>query len=337
MSARDVSARPRPVRAAAARREHRLRLRPRRRRARAAHARPAARGGDRRARQADDRVPRPEDGARRRARLPRPPVRRDPRRGRVGRGARGAAHPRGAAHVWRRRPREVPRPRRVVAARDRAAAAARGEHDHGATSGPRRCTRCPPSCARRSTRRSRTAARRSSTRSASAAASTTCAGDQFIDMYVNELTLDYGDEGRQAVRELLARAQRGASEVRMGRREPRGRPRRRAHARSAATAARSPACAPTTSRRLAIARGGGACRRRARRDRGRLVRLREPGGRGQPQRRADGGAPRRPARVRRRRDRQPPVRLRTLRRRRRVPRGRPPATATCSSRAASSR
>ena len=29
-------------------------------------------------------------------------------------------------------------------------------------------------------------------------------GDSFIDMYVNELTQDYGDEGREAVRELLA-------------------------------------------------------------------------------------------------------------------------------------
>ena len=34
-------------------------------------------------------------------------------------------------------------------------------------------------------------------------------GDRFIDMYVNELTLDYGDEGRQAVRELLERAHAG--------------------------------------------------------------------------------------------------------------------------------
>jgi len=32
-------------------------------------------------------------------------------------------------------------------------------------------------------------------------------GDRFIDMYVNELTQDYGAEGRQAVRELLARAE----------------------------------------------------------------------------------------------------------------------------------
>jgi 1,4-dihydroxy-6-naphthoate synthase len=32
-------------------------------------------------------------------------------------------------------------------------------------------------------------------------------GDQFIDMYVNEHTRDYGDEGREAIRELLARAE----------------------------------------------------------------------------------------------------------------------------------
>jgi 1,4-dihydroxy-6-naphthoate synthase len=31
-------------------------------------------------------------------------------------------------------------------------------------------------------------------------------GDQFVGMYVNELTRDYGDEGRQAIRELYARA-----------------------------------------------------------------------------------------------------------------------------------
>ncbi|HET8527609.1 MAG TPA: MqnA/MqnD/SBP family protein [Gaiellaceae bacterium] len=31
-------------------------------------------------------------------------------------------------------------------------------------------------------------------------------GDRFVGMYVNDLTCDYGDEGRQAVRELLARA-----------------------------------------------------------------------------------------------------------------------------------
>jgi 1,4-dihydroxy-6-naphthoate synthase len=31
-------------------------------------------------------------------------------------------------------------------------------------------------------------------------------GDRFIDMYVNEQTLDYGDEGRQAIQELLSRS-----------------------------------------------------------------------------------------------------------------------------------
>jgi 5,8-dihydroxy-2-naphthoate synthase len=31
-------------------------------------------------------------------------------------------------------------------------------------------------------------------------------GDEFIGMYVNDLTRDYGDEGRQAIRELYARA-----------------------------------------------------------------------------------------------------------------------------------
>jgi len=31
-------------------------------------------------------------------------------------------------------------------------------------------------------------------------------GDKFIGMYVNELTCDYGDEGREAVRELLQRS-----------------------------------------------------------------------------------------------------------------------------------
>jgi 1,4-dihydroxy-6-naphthoate synthase len=31
--------------------------------------------------------------------------------------------------------------------------------------------------------------------------------DRFIEMYVNELTCDYGDEGRTAVEELLRRAE----------------------------------------------------------------------------------------------------------------------------------
>jgi 1,4-dihydroxy-6-naphthoate synthase len=41
--------------------------------------------------------------------------------------------------------------------------------------------------------------------------------DRFVDMYVNEMTLDFGDEGRRAVRELLRRAQAAglAGEVRV--------------------------------------------------------------------------------------------------------------------------
>jgi 1,4-dihydroxy-6-naphthoate synthase len=31
--------------------------------------------------------------------------------------------------------------------------------------------------------------------------------DRFVGMYVNELTCDYGDEGRQAVAELLRRGE----------------------------------------------------------------------------------------------------------------------------------
>ena len=31
--------------------------------------------------------------------------------------------------------------------------------------------------------------------------------DQFVSLYVNELTLGYGEEGRRAVEELLRRAQ----------------------------------------------------------------------------------------------------------------------------------
>jgi 1,4-dihydroxy-6-naphthoate synthase len=38
-----------------------------------------------------------------------------------------------------------------------------------------------------------------------------CLTDRFVGMYVNRLTQDYGDEGRQAVEELLARAERAGA------------------------------------------------------------------------------------------------------------------------------
>ena len=53
---------------------------------------------------------------------------------------------------------------------------------------------------------STTARRRLNTRCGSAAASTRDA-DRFVEMYVNELTTDYGDLGRTAVDELLRRGE----------------------------------------------------------------------------------------------------------------------------------
>ena len=35
-------------------------------------------------------------------------------------------------------------------------------------------------------------------------------GDRFVGMYVNELTLDYGEEGREAVASCCAAARRSA-------------------------------------------------------------------------------------------------------------------------------
>ena len=84
---------------------------------------------------------------------------------------------------------------------------------------------------------------------------------------------------------------RRAHAVRALRRRAGGRPHRRSRRRAAAR--------PAGTQSL---RGLGRARRRD-------PRLREPGGRGQPQRRADGAAARRAARPRARRDGQPPVRV----------------------------
>ena len=53
----------------------------------------------------------------------------------------------------------------------------------------------------------RTATRRSSTRSSTAAGSPPTSPTSFVGMYVNELTEDYGEEGREAVAELLRRGE----------------------------------------------------------------------------------------------------------------------------------
>ena len=138
--------------------------------------------------------------------------------------------------------------------------------------------------------------------------------DRFVGMYVNELTEDYGDEGRKAVEELLAprggdrllrasgRAQLHQLSAARGRHlggAHAGRPLRR----------RALRCASRRPRGRRDLGGGRARGRRGRRDRGRLLRLREPGGRGQPQRRAHGRAARGPAAVGRRRHRQPALRV----------------------------
>ena len=60
-------------------------------------------------------------------------------------------------------------------------------------------------CGSRSTRLSSIAARRSSSRSFRSR-NGCLGGDAFVGMYVNELTLDYGEEGREAIRELLMRS-----------------------------------------------------------------------------------------------------------------------------------
>ncbi len=67
-------------------------------------------------------------------------------------------------------------------------------------------------------------------------------------------------------------------------------------------------------------RGGRARRSAGGGDRGRLLRRREPGGRGQPQRRAHGGAPGRTSPGRRRRDGEPALRVGALGGRRGMPR-----------------
>ena len=114
------------------------------------------------------------------------------------------------------------RPRRVVAARDRPAAAAR---DQRRAARPRRgrpagALRRPPRLDRRRPRA--IARRRSSTRCSTGAGSSTELADRFVGMYVNELTEDYGDEGRQAVAELLRRGEEAGAFERPGPRRVRG-------------------------------------------------------------------------------------------------------------------
>ena len=177
-------------------------------------------------------------------------------------------------------------------------------------------------------------------------------------MYVNELALDWGEEGRQAIEELLQRAERSApspspsgsssspsyprcpqvdwganvaslARVRHAavthgsglgsacdpRRDPVGCP--HAH-RAGGRRARGRASRRPRGARPAGGSGprGGRPGRRGRR----LLRRCEPGRRGQPQRRAHGGASRRIPGLRRRRHGEPALRVGSLGDRLRVPR-----------------
>ena len=99
------------------------------------------------------------------------------------------------------------RPRRVVAARDRAAATPRGQRRPARPRRASGCTRSPRSSARRSRPGSITGEDALEYALAYGRGLDEGLADRFVGMYVNELTQDYGVEGRQAVEELLRRGE----------------------------------------------------------------------------------------------------------------------------------
>ena len=72
--------------------------------------------------------------------------------------------------------------------------------------GARAMRTCRGCCTTASRTRLRTAPRPSNTRSSSAAASTASDTDEFVGMYVNQLTLDYGKRGRAALERFFGDA-----------------------------------------------------------------------------------------------------------------------------------
>ena len=155
--------------------------------------------------------------------------------------------------------------------------------------------------------------------------------DRFVSMYVNELTQDYGDEGRKAVTELLRRGEAlgRVSRARRDRLRPlTSRPVARAVVLSAV---RTPigryggalsGVRPDDLAGIAIAAAVERAGVEAGVDRRRLLRLREPGRRGQPQRRPHGRAARGTPGLGRRCHAQPALRVRPLGGRLGLPRGR---------------
>ena len=196
----------RPLPAAAERRRARSRRRPARRRARAALAGGGRGRADRRPGPRDDGVPAPPArgaGARRRGRAP---LRRDPRRGRLGRGRRRPDHPREPLHLRRARARGGRRSRRVVGGRRRVCPCRWPGSLRGPTSSRSSSTRPRPrSGASVEYAFANPEASRDYVRSLSHEMSDeVCAA--HIALYVNESSVDIGDEGLAAIDRLLGRA-----------------------------------------------------------------------------------------------------------------------------------
>ena len=118
------------------------------------------------------------------------------------RGGCGASDPRGTADLWRRGLAQGGGLGRVVVRADTGCRCLSAATPSGAISARNGSARSPGCCATASSTASTTARPPWSTRSGSRAASNR-PGRSIRAMYVNDRTLDYGAEGRQAVRVLL--------------------------------------------------------------------------------------------------------------------------------------
>ena len=123
----------------------------------------------------------------------------------AGRVRRRADHPRRPAHLPRRRACRVPEPGPWWwQTTDRRAGRCRWAATPSTSGTARRCARSPTSSRPASATASTTAPRRWTTRWAGPATWAATWPTEFVGMYVNDWTLDYGDLGRAAIRELLA-------------------------------------------------------------------------------------------------------------------------------------
>ena len=196
-------------------------------------------------------------------------VRRHPRRGLVGPRRGRADHPRGPADLRRRRARQGARHRRVVAGGETGLPLPLG------LVGIRRDVERAADVAAVLREAIDSGLEHRDEAMAYAAGFgrgiDAATADEFVAMYVNDLTLDMGERGRRAVTDCSGSSRSSLS--RPSSSPPSG-------PRSAGTAARWPASGPTISQRSSSGRrsSGRGCPER---HRGRLARVREPGGRGQ--------------------------------------------------------